>query len=104
MSKEEIDWSYRKTMQVSLRDIKETCDNHCIEEDAPIVFKNVIGYDEDKDYFYTWEMWVDSDTKQIVISMQPADWYYGKKAKDLEDKLQEEYEEEKQRRENEQDE
>jgi len=49
-------------------------------------------------------MWVDSDTKQIVISMQPADWYYGKKAKDLEDKLQEEYEEEKQRRENEQDE
>tara|TARA_R100000808_G_C2081197_1_gene104942 strand:+ start:368 stop:676 length:309 start_codon:yes stop_codon:yes gene_type:complete len=102
MKDKKIDWYERETRQVTLEDIKNLASEKIVDDKAPIVFKNVIGYDKDKDYYYTWEMWVDSDTEQIVISMEPADWHYGKKAKEKEDELQEEYEtKEKEDKENE---
>ena len=83
-------WTTRKTNQITLSDLIRISKNNSIDDDAPIIFKNIIGY-SDEDYYLTWEMTSNDDTNQITITLQPSTWYYGKKAKVEEELFQEEY-------------
>tara|TARA_R100000742_G_C4268448_1_gene86825 strand:+ start:1028 stop:1396 length:369 start_codon:yes stop_codon:yes gene_type:complete len=86
-------WHLRNTRQLTISSLRRLIDNSIwLDEDAPVVFKNVIGYDED-DYYLTWEYGVDDETGQVEITLQPPSWYYGSKAKAEEDAFQDEYDE-----------
>jgi len=83
-------WNDRGTGQLTFNDLKKLRDDKLIDDDAPIVFKDVIGY-QAEDYFLTWETYVDEDTQQIIVTLQPSHYHYGKKAKGIEERLDDKY-------------